>query len=237
MWGQDHVGCVSQPPKQTTWPPNSDKPTGARTHAHGDALILKQTLPHACIIKFGNEHPHKCMQLRINSLCFVKPLHSRNPLSLYDTAPHPGVASLHGLTYYMLWIAARTSLEHVAQPANKTVLEVPNTTLVAETGRHKWGSQQVKRAVFFFFSNYQCSFAEELVLKSSGSQRWFSYHLKGLFITITDAIHVSFCGDLSFSSDPSNCQNIQYSNFSSPSQLSDSSEACHGASNKWKLVA
>lgn len=98
MWGQDHVGCVSQPPKQTTWPPNSDKPTGARTHARTWRRSHSETtLPHACVIKFGSEYPHKCMQLCINSVCFVKPLHSRNPLSFYSTPPltlvlHPCMA-------------------------------------------------------------------------------------------------------------------------------------------------
>lgn len=131
---------------------------------------------------------------------------------LFDTAPHTGTASLHGLTSYMLWIAARTSLEHglPTEPYCRFLIQhwLLRKAIINETHK-RWRG--------LFFSNYWCSFTEELVSKSSGSQRWFSSHLKGLFITITDAIHVPFCGGLSFCSYPSNCQNIQHSNFSFPS--------------------
>lgn len=46
----------------------------------------------------------------------------------------------------------------------------------------------------------------------------------------------SFLQGLSFGSNPSSCQNTQRYNFRFPSQLSDSSQACHGASNRRELV-
>lgn len=95
-------------------PPSSprDHQSPTRVHTHTETLSFRNCP--GTRVRFR-------AQKRGDWVFFVKPLH-RVLFLLTWQRPRPGAASLHDLTYYMLWIAARTSLEHVAQLADRNLL-------------------------------------------------------------------------------------------------------------------
>lgn len=110
--------------------------------------------------------------------------------------------------------------------------------MVAQAGCHKWGSRKAKRALCFLLGHQlHVFFYRSIGFKVFRFSKMIRLLFEGFLHHHNRRDTRSFLLGLIFCSNPSSCQNIQRYNFHFPSQLSDSSQACQGASNQCELVS
>lgn len=221
MWGWDHL---SRPHDHKTL-------TSPRVHMHTEALSFRKPHWHARTFPSNTEAnigTNTSIWFSLQQRCIF--------VVVFNNAPPSCAASLQGLTDY-------------APKWSKNILWACGTACQQKPQIQGWLLRQAvineaherQRGLFFFFWKGGQQL-RVLFYRSTGFKVF--RHSKMTHLLFEGLLHHhnvrdtrSFLQGLSFCSDPSSCQNIQRYNFRFPCQLSDSSQACQGASNQRELVS
>lgn len=204
------------------------------THAHWGALIPKTTLARMYIsIKHGSEYRHE----HINSVFFAAALHHFRRIQYC-----PSTLALQACRAWQN-ICSQVQQEHpwvcgiACQQKRRPRIQGWLLRQAVINEAHKR-----QRGLFFLFVFLLGQQLHMFFYRSTGFKVFRLSKMTHLLFE--GLLHHrywrdprSFFQGLSFCSDPSSCQNIQRYNFRFPSQLSDSRQACQGASNQCKLLS